>query len=60
MIQDIVSIWCIVLPVSMLAAFVFNATPETVVFCLNSDQLFKCIPAFIMVNYGKWVKKLTR
>ena len=60
MIQDLVSIWCIVLPVSMLAAFVFDAKPETVVFCLNSDQLFKCIPAFIMVNYGKWVKKLTR
>ena len=60
MIQDIVSIWCIVLPVSMLAAFVFDAPPEVVVFCLNSDQLFKCIPAFIMVNYGKWVKKLTR
>ncbi|MBQ4327626.1 MAG: MATE family efflux transporter [Clostridia bacterium] len=60
MIQDIVSIWCIVLPVSMLAAFVLDARPEVVVFCLNSDQLFKCIPAFIMVNYGKWVKKLTR
>ncbi len=60
MIQDLVSIWCIVLPVSMLAAFVFDARPEVVVFCLNSDQLFKCIPAFIMVNYGKWVKKLTR
>lgn len=60
MIQDIVSIWVIVLPVSMLAAFVFDASPEVVVFCLNSDQIFKCIPAFIMVNHGKWVKKLTR
>ncbi len=60
MIVDLVSIWGIVIPVSLLAAFVLDASPEAVVWCLNSDQIFKCIPAFLMVNYGKWVKKLTR
>ena len=25
----------------------------------NADQVFKCVPAFIKVNYGKWIKKLT-
>ena len=28
--------------------------------CLNADQVFKVIPAFIRVNGYKWVKKLTR
>ncbi len=60
MIVDLVSIWGIVIPLSLFAAFVLDASPEAVVWCLNSDQIFKCIPAFLMVNYGKWVKKLTR
>ena len=59
-IVDLVSIWLIVMPLSLLAAFVFKASPEIVVFCLNSDQIFKCVPVFIMANYGSWIKKLTR
>ena len=57
---DIISIWGIVLPISFLAAFVFKASPQIVVCCLNADQWFKCIPAFLIVNYGKWIRKLTR
>lgn len=57
---DLISIWGIVLPVSFLAAFVLKASPAVVVCCLNADQIFKCIPAFIVANYGKWVRKLTR
>ena len=57
---DLVSIWMIVLPVSFFAAFVLKASPAVVVCCLNADQIFKCIPAFIVANYGKWVRKLTR
>ncbi len=57
---DLISIWCIVLPVSFLLAFVFHASPVAVVIMLNSDQAFKCVPAFIKVNYGHWAKKLTR
>ena len=58
--MDLISIWGIVLPVSFLAAFVLKASPAVVVCCLNADQIFKCIPAFIVANYGKWVRKLTR
>ena len=58
--NDIVSIWCIVLPVSYLAAFVFNWSPLAVMICLNSDQIFKCGAAVIKVNRYKWVKSLTR
>lgn len=56
---DIISIWCIVLPVSALAAFVFNWHPVAVIFCLNADQVFKCVPAVIKVNRFNWIRKLT-
>ena len=58
--MDLISIWCIVIPLSLIMAFVVEASPVAVVCCLNADQVFKCIPAFLEVNYGNWVKKLTR
>lgn len=58
--MDLISIWCIVIPLSLIMAFVVEASPVVVVCCLNADQVFKCIPAFLEVNYGNWVKKLTR
>ena len=60
MYNDIVSIWCIVLPVSWLAAYVFKWPPVVVVACLNADQVFKCLAISIRCNRYKWVKKLTR
>ena len=57
---DLISIVGIVLPLSLLAAFVWHMSPVAVTIFLNSDQVFKCIPAFIRVNRYKWVKKLTR
>ena len=57
---DLVSIWCIVIPVSWVAAFVLHASPVVVVWCLNADQIFKAVPAFIKCNFGHWAKKLTR
>lgn len=60
MVLDLVSIWCIVIPLSFFMAFYVKASPVVVVWCLNLDQLFKAVPAFIKVNYGHWAKKLTR
>ena len=60
MIMDIISIWGIVMPISFIMAFVVKADPVIVVCCLNADQVFKCVPAFIKSNYGHWAKKLTR
>ncbi len=57
---DIISIWCIVLPLSFFMAFVVNASPLVVLICLNADQFFKGVPAFLMSHYGNWIKKLTR
>ncbi len=60
MILDLISIWMIVLPVSYLAAFVWNFSPVVVVMFLNADQVFKCIPAAIYTNSYRWVHSLAR
>lgn len=57
---DLISIWLIVIPLSFFMAFVVKASPAVVVCCLNADQIFKCIPAFLEVRYGNWIRKLTR
>ncbi|WP_435082250.1 MATE family efflux transporter [Ohessyouella blattaphilus] len=57
---NLISSWLIVLPLSIAMAFVIKVSPVLVVACLHSDQLFKCIPVFIKVNFGKWICELTR
>ena len=57
--NDLISIWGIVLPLSALGAFVFHFHPVLVLFCLNSDQLFKCAAAAIKCNRYTWIKRLT-
>lgn len=59
-INDLISIWGIVLPVSAMAAFVWELEPFIIVLLLNADQIFKCGAAFIRCNSYKWIKKLTR
>jgi len=60
LINDLISIWGIVLPCSAIAAFVLHLPPVVVVACLNADQVFKCGAAAIRTNSYKWVKKLTQ
>lgn len=60
LVLDLVSFWAIVIPLSYLAAFRWHASPIVVVMLLNSDQVFKCIPAFLRVNHFRWVHSLTR
>ena len=60
LINDLISIWGIVLPVSALAAFVLHWPPVAVVICLNADQVFKCGAASIHCNRYRWIKKLTK
>jgi Na+-driven multidrug efflux pump len=59
LILDLISIWGIVLPLSFMAAFVWKWHPVAVIACLNSDQIFKSIPAIIKCNRFNWIKKLT-
>ena len=48
------------LPVSFIAAFVLKLHPVVIVFCLNSDQIFKCGAACVKVNRFNWIRKLTK
>ena len=59
-IVDFLCSWFFVLPLSFLAAFVWNAPPWIVFLCIFSDQLFKWIIAIIKTNRFKWIKNLTR
>lgn len=56
--MDMISIWGIVLPLSFIMAFVVKASPAVVVCCLNADQIFKCVPAYLESHYGNWVRRL--
>jgi len=59
-IVDGICSWIFVLPVTFLAAFVFNAPPWVVFLCIFSDQFYKWIIAFIKTNRFKWIINLTR
>ena len=58
--MNLISTWCIVMPLSFLAAFAFNFPVEWVVICVQSDQIFKGLPTFIKFKSYTWIKKLTR
>ena len=58
--NDIIFMWCLVLPLSALSAFVFRWPIPVTFFLLKLDQLLKCVVAAVKVNRFRWVKKLTR
>ena len=60
MVVDLVSIWGIVVPLSLSGAFLWGWSPLAVVICMNADQLFKCVPAFIGCNRYRWVRRLVK
>lgn len=57
---NLISMWAIVMPLSFLVAFVWNFPVELVVLIIQSDQIFKCVPAFIHFRSYKWIRKLAR
>jgi putative MATE family efflux protein len=58
--NDLITIWGIVVPLSLLGAFVFHWHPVAVMCCLHGDQIIKCGAAVIKCNRYRWMKKLTR
>lgn len=58
--NDIIFMWCIVLPLSALSAFVFHWPVPVTFFLLKSDQILKCAVAAVKVNRFRWIKNLTR
>ena len=57
---NMISTWGIVLPLSLSAAFWWKWPIPAVVFCLQSDQIFKGLPIFLRFRSYKWIHKLTR
>lgn len=60
MVLDVASICLIVIPFSILSAFVWKLSPVAVMIVLNADQYFKCIPAAVYGNSYRWIHTLTR
>lgn len=58
--NDIVFMWCIVLPLSALSAFCFKFPPAVTFALLKADQILKCFVALVKVNRFRWVRVLTR
>ncbi len=60
LILDIVIMWCVSIPLGMLAAFVFHAPPLIVYFILCLDEFWK-IPLVIRhYRSRKWLRNITR
>ncbi|MGI6743750.1 MAG: MATE family efflux transporter [Eubacteriales bacterium] len=60
LINDLIFVWCVVLPSAAISAFILQMPTWVTVACLKCDQILKCIVAFIKVNRWRWMKKLTR
>ncbi len=54
--NDLIFMWCIVLPSSFISAFVLKLSPVIVFACLKSDQVLKCAVAAVKVNRYRWIR----
>lgn len=57
---DMICGWLVVLPATMLAAFVFKAPLPVVFLCTRIDQCFKWLIAFLRLRGDKWIRNVTR
>lgn len=57
LINDLIFMWCIVLPSSAICAYWLNLSPVVTFICLKSDQILKCFVAIVKVNRFKWIKE---
>ena len=57
--NDLIFMWGIVLPLSILSAFVFKWPPVVTFAFLKSDQVTKCPVAAIKVNRFRWIRDVT-
>ena len=60
MYMNIISTWCIVMPLSFMSAFWWRWPVVAVVMVIQSDQIFKGLPTFLRFRRYRWIKKLTR
>ena len=60
MISDLIYSWLIVIPLSLLAAFVFKYSFAMIVVVMNCDQILKCFTVSKKVNGFTWIKGINR
>ncbi len=58
--NDIIFMWCIILPLSFISAYVLQLPPIYTFACLKADQILKCSVAIVKVNRFRWIRVLTR
>ena len=56
---DTVNMWCVIVPLGLLAAFVFRWPVPVVYFLLNLDEFTKMTAEWIHYHKYKWVRNLT-
>ena len=60
LINDLIWVWCVVVPSALLSVYVFHFPPVVVFACLKCDQILKCTVAYVKLRRWNWMKKLTR
>jgi Na+-driven multidrug efflux pump len=60
MICDIVTLWCVVVPMGMIGAFVLKLPVLAVAFILTLDEFVKIPAVYKHYMKYKWVKNITR
>lgn len=58
--MNIISMWFIILPASLLTAFVFKCPPLIVFMVIKSEQVYKNIPVLIHLFRWKWARDVTQ
>lgn len=58
--NDFFWVFCWVLPSALIAWRIFNAPDWVVYSCLLSDQITKCLVAYVKINRFNWMRNLTR
>lgn len=59
LICDVITLWCIVVPLGMLAAFVWNLPLQIVYIIICMDEIVKLPAVFHHYKQYKWVRNLT-
>ncbi len=57
---DAIVMWVIVVPVGLLAAFVFKLPVLAVYALINTDECIKMVPALIHYRKYRWIRNVTR
>jgi putative MATE family efflux protein len=60
LVNDLIFVWLVIIPMALVAHYLFAAPAWVVFLCLKSDQVLKCGVAVVKVNRFRWMKNLTR